>query len=408
VRCTRRPPLSTLDRFAAVTVGDVMVIRRARQLIGPYARNVGGWRTRRKLLVIESDDWGSIRMPSRDVYQRCLAAGYPVDRTWYERYDSLLSETDLEALFTVLTSYTDEGGNPPVITANVIVANPDFEAIAADDFNRYHYEILPTTFERYPQHAGSLALWREGQRLGVFHPQFHGREHLNVALFMSALQGGDPTAHFAFEHRMPGCIPPGPLRTGNPYVEATRFRSEVEKDAIMRAQVEGLKLFESLFDFRSRTMMPTNYRWSGDFDAAVAVQGVEGFQGASVTKEQQPDGSSRQVRRHVGDTNAHGQTYLVRNVTFEPSQSLEPRERTVDRSLHEIHVAFQMRKPAVISSHRLNYCGFIDARNRDSNLQALRHLLDRITRTWGDVEFITSDHLLDLIRSGGNPVLGKQ
>jgi hypothetical protein len=400
-------PLSTLDRFSAVTVGDVMVVRRARQLLGPYVRNVGGWRTRRRLFVIESDDWGSIRMPSRDVYERCLAAGYPVDRSWYERYDSLLSETDLEALFTVLTSYTDERGNHPVITANVIVANPDFEAIAADDFSRYHYELIPRTFERYPQHARSLALWREGQRLGVFHPQFHGREHLNVALFMSALQSGDATARFAFEHRLPGCIPPGPHRAGNPYVEATRFRSEAEKDAVERAQVEGLQLFESLFGFRSRTMMPTNYHWSSDFDKPVAEEGIEGFQSGPVRVEQQPDGTRNRIRVRTGDVNGIGQTYLARNVTFEPSQSPRPREATLSRCLSEVRSAFQMRKPAVVASHRLNFCGFIDESNRNQNLELLSRLLKTVLQTWPDVEFVSSPTLLDHITRSENYALGE-
>ncbi|NTW32234.1 MAG: hypothetical protein HGB12_06370 [Bacteroidetes bacterium] len=30
--------------------------------------NIPGWRTDRKILVIESDDWGSIRMPSKETY----------------------------------------------------------------------------------------------------------------------------------------------------------------------------------------------------------------------------------------------------------------------------------------------------------------------------------------------------
>ena len=374
------------------------LVRGARRFLGPYARNWGGWRTARKLAVIESDDWGSIRMPSRSVYEQCLAAGYPVDRTAYERYDSLLSEDDLEALFDTLTSFTDAHGRHPVLTANVIVANPDFDAIAASGFAHYHHEPIAETFKRYPNHGRCLELWEEGRRKGVFFPQFHGREHLNVHLFMEALRAGDPTALFAFEHRMPGCIPKGPQRAGNPYVEATRFRSEAEKEAVKQAQVEGLQMFEALFGFRSRTMIPTNYHWSSDFDQAVAACGIEGFQGAPVMKEQLEDGTARKVRRSLGDTNAAGQTYLTRNATFEPSQSTEPRDRAVDRCLHDIRVAFQMGKPAIISSHRLNFCGFIDATNRDQNLRALRRLLDTTVRTWPGVEFVTSEQLLDVIR----------
>ena len=31
--------------------------------------NLPGWRTKRKIVVIESDDWGSIRMPSKRAYE---------------------------------------------------------------------------------------------------------------------------------------------------------------------------------------------------------------------------------------------------------------------------------------------------------------------------------------------------
>ena len=375
-----------------------MLLNRARQVVAPYYRNWGGWRTRRKLLVIESDDWGSIRMPSRAVYERCLKAGYPVDQAWFERYDSLLSEDDLELLFGLLTSFRDSRGRHPVITANVVVGNPDFDAIEANGRHQYHYEAITETFQRYPKHGRCLDLWGEGRRQGIFFPQFHGREHLNVGLFVEALQRGDPVAQFAFEQRMPGCIPKGSQRGPNRFVEATRFRSAEEKEAVRQAQVDGLRLFEQLFGFRSRTLIPTNYVWSQDFNRDVADVGVECFQGARVMKEQKIDGSSVPVNRVLGERNELGQTYLVRNATFEPSQGREPRMHSADRCLHDIRVAFQMHKPAVISSHRINFCGFIDESNRDRNLEALRALLTAVLRKWPDVEFVTSDELLDIVK----------
>ena len=375
-----------------------MWVNDAKRFLAPYYRNWGGWRTRRKLLVIESDDWGSIRMPSRAVYERCLRAGYPVDQTWFERYDSLLSEDDLELLFGVLTSFRDSRGQHPVITANVVVGNPDFDAIEAGGRHEYHYEPITETFRRYPKHARCLDLWAEGRRQGIFFPQFHGREHLNVGLFMEALQRGKPVAEFAFEQRMPGCIPLGPQRGPNHFVDATRFRSAADKERVRQAQVEGLRLFQQLFGFRSRTLIPTNYIWSQDFNRDVAELGVECFQGMRLMREQQTDGSSVPVKRALGERNELGQTYLVRNAAFEPSQRREPRMHSVDRCLHEIRVAFQMGKPAVISSHRINFCGFIDESNRDQNLDALRALLTAVLRKWPDVEFVTSEGLLDIVK----------
>ena len=110
--------------------------------------NIKGWKTNRKIVVIESDDWGSIRMPSTEVYLKCLAAGYPVDKNPYERFDSLASEEDLDMLFNVLTQFKDINNKNPQITANCVVANPDFEKIKNDKFEKYYFElkVLPQAY----------------------------------------------------------------------------------------------------------------------------------------------------------------------------------------------------------------------------------------------------------------------
>ena len=96
--------------------------------------NMIGWRTKRHLVVIESDDWGSIRMPSREVYDEFLRRGIRVDNDAYCRYDSLATKEDLTDLFDVLQSVKDKNGNHPVITANCVVANPVFDKIKESNF----------------------------------------------------------------------------------------------------------------------------------------------------------------------------------------------------------------------------------------------------------------------------------
>ena len=78
-----------------------------KQTITHNLLNIPGWRTKRKIVVIESDDWGSIRMPSKNVYENLLKAGFAVDKHPYEKYDSLATETDLNALFEVLLRHND-------------------------------------------------------------------------------------------------------------------------------------------------------------------------------------------------------------------------------------------------------------------------------------------------------------
>ena len=43
--------------------------------------NLPGWRTRRHIVVIESDDWGSIRMASHESFRRLRDADLPASRS---------------------------------------------------------------------------------------------------------------------------------------------------------------------------------------------------------------------------------------------------------------------------------------------------------------------------------------
>jgi len=59
--------------------------------------NIPGWRTHRKIVVIESDDWGSVRMPSRKVYNALKIKGIDLssgDSLRYNLYDSLATSED--------------------------------------------------------------------------------------------------------------------------------------------------------------------------------------------------------------------------------------------------------------------------------------------------------------------------
>jgi len=355
--------------------------------------NLGGWKTNRKIVLFESDDWGSIRMPSKDVYRKCLNAGYHVDQIAYERYDSLASEDDLELLFNLLSSYKDHKGNHPIFTANALVANPNFKKIKESNYEQYHYELITETFNRYPNHSNCISLWKAGIEQGVFFPQSHGREHLNVSMFMKALQEEDQDAHFAFNHEMPGSIPKNGFKSGNKYVEALRYVNETDKLNKLAIVEEGLDLFEKLMGYSSESFIPPNYIWSPDFDKSLAKKGVRYYQGNRKMKEPLRGGSIKLRRHTLGEQNNYGQIHLVRNAMFEPSLFKIGVEDWVSKSLKDIDIAFKMKKPAIICSHRINYVGFLDEKNRDDNLKKLDELIKGILTKWPFVEFLTSKDL---------------
>jgi hypothetical protein len=51
----------------------------------------------------------------------------------------------------------------------------------------------------------------------------------------------------------------------------------------------------------------------------------------------------------------------------------------------------------VISSHRTNYIGSLDPKNRANSLEKLEELLRKVVNRWPDVEFITSTELGNIV-----------
>ena len=106
------------------------------------------------------------------------------------------------------------------------------------------------------------------------------------------------------------------------------------------------------------------------------------------------DGITRKVFHRIGQQNSFGQTYITRNCFFEPT---DKSKNWIDNCLKEIEIAFRWGKPAVVSSHRVNYVGYINSPNRAAGLNQLKIFLDEIVKRWTNVEFLTTDQLGDLI-----------
>jgi hypothetical protein len=359
--------------------------------------NVPGWRTNRKIVVIESDDWGSIRMPSKQVYDDFLKADIMVDHDSYCKYDSLESETDLADLFDVLTSIKDQNGNHPVLTANTVVANPDFDKIKESDFLTYHYEVFTESLKRYPNHTRVFDLYKEGMKNKIFYPQFHGREHINIALWMQELRKKDQITLMAFNAKSFGI--PYMTDTGmkTNYMKAFDFKTPEEKEQKKVILTEGLHIFEKLFGFHSKSFTPPSYTWHSDFNSHIAERGVLYFQGIPFQFEPSLQTRFRHLRKfhYCGEHNKYSQIYLIRNCHFEPSHT--DAVDWIDECMHRINTAFKWKKPAVISTHRLNFIGSIDPANSSRNLRLFKTILSFIKKKWPDIEFMTSDQLGDLI-----------
>ena len=351
--------------------------------------NIFGFRSNRRIIIFESDDWGSIRIPSRKVYETLLKAGLNLnggDGELYSLFDSLETEADLGYLFQTLNSFKDINNSPPIFTAIGVVANPDFEKIKENGFRQYFYEPVTETCRKYTGCENTFKLWQEGIKSHVFIPQFHGREHLNVSVWMKVLRANDRETHLAFNAGMWAFIPKHTLAEGLEYEAAFQLSEISDLETHKNIIADGLDLFEKLFGYRAYYFVPPNGRINNTLNSTCIKNGIK-FRSASKIQDESLGSDKTKRKLHwLGQKDKSGIRYITRNCFFEPSWRGKD---WVDSCLNDIKIAFRWGKPAIISSHRINYIGAHDILNRENGLKELNRLLTAISKNWPEVEYFS-------------------
>lgn len=358
--------------------------------------NAPGSRIKQKVVLFESDDWGAIRCPDKQNYQTFKNFFGSYFKSPYLRYDTLASNEDLNNLFDVLTNHKDYLGNPAQITFNTIVSNPDFDKIQEAEFRSYYRESFTDTLLRFSSHDKSFEIWKKAISEGLMYPQFHGREHVNVPRWMAGLKNGDKNLQKAFDCRT-WSVPHELMNSSVRLQASLDYQDERPTEYINEYIEEGLKDFENIFGFASKTFIPPNFVMDDEARNIAQEFGIKAFQGMKYRvfpKAVKKDvGVSRIRRNFVLKTPP---LELIRNCVFEPSLNGNP-ENEMLKCLKQVSEAFNWGKPAIITVHRLNFIGTIDKINREHNLKIFNKLLGEITSRWPDVKFINSSDILDLI-----------
>ncbi len=349
----------------------------------------------RKIVVIQSDDWGSIRMPSENIRinlhnHDLIDASDP-----YSRFDSIASSDDLNALFEVLNSVKDKHGNPANLTANTLSANPNFNKIRASRFNEYFYEPLEDSFE-FHKCASALKMWDEGLSNKLFTPQYHGREHVNIPFWLQKLKEGHKGVRHAFDYNVFGV---DFKDLGHDQINFQRAWDQIIPegvDLVNDAIIEGYNMFSKRFGFKSTTATPPNYTWTKEQEKLLFDNGVESLQGILRNRIRNTQNFKYEYEmRYSGLKN--NASFQRRNVFFEPSMLKYKEKNNLLYSIFKrISIAFNLGRPVIIGSHRLNYIGSLCEENRTNNLKLLKTFLAQLVQRWPDVEFKTADQLNSL------------
>ncbi len=360
-------------------------------------KNMIGWKTSRKIIVFSIDDYGNVRIASRKAREALEKAGIFLNR--YDQIDTLENKQDLEEMFDTLSTVKDINGNHPVLTAFAVPCNIDFEKMAEDNFQNYHYELLTQTFSKLASkdpHAydGAWSLWQEGISKRLLVPQFHGREHFNLSVFKERLRVKDIQVLTALRNSSNAGI----SNSGNsriPFAAAFGFWNFEENYRFESIVMDGLNAFEKVFGYRSVNFNAPCGSDHKIIHGFLGKNGIKYIDNPLLKKEHQGQGRYKTALYYTGKKDSSGITYLVRNVVFEPTEKRDI--DWVNYSMQQIETAFNWHRPAVISSHRAHFCGHIEPEQRRAGLSALKALLEKITQKWPDVEFMSADQLGDLI-----------
>jgi hypothetical protein len=212
---------------------------------------------------------------------------------------------------------------------------------------------------------------------------------------MEGLNAKSQRLHDAFEKNMITVHKSGNINGRRDYLDAFGMgygKEWVRIDEVLRS---GLDLFEQLWGYRSLSFIAPCYVWPEEMEAVLTEAGVQFIQGTSTQRVPINKNEVDKKYHYLGQQNRLGQRYLVRNVHFEPTEY--PNRDVLAEALQQVALAFRYKKPAIISSHRVNYIGSIREKNRKENLILLQKLLQALVKRYPDLEFMSTDQLGQLI-----------
>ncbi len=359
-----------------------------------YINQFRGWKTNEKLVVFESDDWGSIRTSKQIALNELKKVGVKTDNCHYMTFDSLERKTDIESLFNVLKSFKDVNGNHPIFTFNTIVANPDFKAILDSQFNEYFFEPFTETYKRL-RSSDSLDLWHLGIKEKLIYPQFHGREHVNIKRWMNDLKNGRKDTLVGFKHEVFGISGHVVEKKRGSYLAV--FDEIGENTEVINNIIDnGVSIFNKTFGYKPLTFIAPNYVWSSNVETSALKNGIISMQGSPTQILPTINENKTKTRsNYIGKTNSEGMGYIIRNVSFEPSS--DDKKNWVDSALKQMEIAFSQKRPAIIDTHRVNYIGELNESNRTNGLTLISQLLSKMLKKWPEIKFTNSAELASII-----------
>jgi len=329
------------------------------------------WR-RLRAVVLESDDWGLCAWVPDDRAHRSLAhlpafrspAGLRYGRSTLE------SAGDVRALTGLLLEWRGRDGYPPVWQANTIVANPDYAALKPPAFECAELPLVE--LPGFPARWERPGLWdavRAAEAAGTWWAELHGLHHLPEAAWLAALRRGADDARRAFEQASP---------IGTAVESSGEYDAREPRELRARHVRRALAVFRAVFGRAPTSFCPPDYRFDDWFAGEAASLGLTTWQGVAERAGRLPAALRRRLAPERFPRLDGPRFLLPARIAFEPEgDPAAPGPRGFEAALRAVHAAWRDGRPAVLSSHRMNYA-HLDERWSQASRAALGALLERL------------------------------
>ncbi len=357
----------------------------------------------RPLIVFQSDDWGTQRIPSG--IESRIQFDYLNE---FLQFDTLEDKDDLDNLKWEVENIATQICKPVNFTLNIVSGNPNFSKIRANGFQKYFVQDLDQSYSYYGFNQAQIKVqWFHISNSASFDLQFHSREHVNSQLWLKALQKRDQMTEAAFDLGFWG-LSTNYTRTSHKSFMATWDEKPMETDELTFQ--EGIKLFKDYFNIKPISFVPNNYIFPIGNIKFVEKNEIKSIQGREYLIQPQKSKFFRfrkKVPRKMGniEKGSNSLISIVRNVQFEPSKDLfsnkhnKPFTPQIDLAMNQINLALMKGLPAVIDTHRVNYVGARSEENRDYGFSQLKKLVLRIHDSFPNAEFISTTELTNRLNA---------
>lgn len=356
-----------------------------------------GLKTKRHIVVFESDDWGSDRNYSKENYDKLLSLHPEFSPDGYQKYDIIENNEDIQELKKVLLSITGSDNNPAVFTLNFAMFNLDIEKMKSSKYKELKLVPIDLYYKQKQKNGNVLQEIADGEYKGCFVTELHSREHINSETLLFDIKNRNSLVMDAVNLGIVG------VNSENYSGMDTLNTSEDSSKKILK---DAMKEFERIFGKISTSYIAPCYTWKDSDEKVLENLGVEFLQGKLF--QNNPVGKDKYKKKYhyFGEkSKVSGLRYFYRNCFYEPSRDRlagKSDECILKTTMNEIRYAFKCKKPAVICSHRVNYVSGISEENRDNNLILLKKLLNTIKNEYPDVIFMdTSKMCKEIIAENG-------